>query len=98
MFFPLCYQLELRSEGKYVVVGINNKVELVVGMESDQTEEVLTGKIRLALGGMLVDQKRLLHPVSQTMLHFVLLFCSLLWCTVCMSVSSSLAPALSVSS
>ncbi|KAF4084765.1 hypothetical protein AMELA_G00109620 [Ameiurus melas] len=58
------HKLELRSEGKYVVVEINNKVELVVGMESDQTEDVLTGKIRLALGGMLVDQKWLLHPFN----------------------------------
>lgn len=69
IFLPSCCQLELRSEGKYVVVEINDKVELVVGMESDQMEEVLLGTIRLALGGMLVDQKRLLHSVSQTMLH-----------------------------
>ncbi|KAG7324803.1 hypothetical protein KOW79_011119 [Hemibagrus wyckioides] len=61
------HKLELRSEGKYVVVEINNKVELVVGMESDQTEDVLTGKIRLALGGMLVDPKRLLHPFNPEM-------------------------------
>lgn len=52
-----------------MVVEINNKVELTVGMESEQMEEVLTGTIRLALGGMLVDQKRLLHPVSQTMIY-----------------------------
>lgn len=61
--------MELRSEEKYVVVEINNKVELVVGMKSDQTDEMLDGKIRLALGGMLVDQTRLLHPVSQTTFH-----------------------------
>lgn len=54
-----------------MVVEINDKAELVVGMESDQTEDVLTGKIRLALGGMLVDKKRLLHPVSQATLHIV---------------------------
>ncbi|XP_053495349.1 sex hormone-binding globulin [Ictalurus furcatus] len=61
------HKLELRSEGKYVVVEINDKAELVVGMESDQTEDVLTGKIRLALGGMLVDKKRLLHPFNPEM-------------------------------
>ncbi|TTA26192.1 Sex hormone-binding globulin [Bagarius yarrelli] len=61
------HHLELRSEGKYVVVEINNKVELVVGMESDQTDDVLTGKIRLALGGMLVDQKRLMHRFDPEM-------------------------------
>lgn len=61
--------MTLRSEEKYVVVEINDKVELIIGMESTQMEKVLTGTIRLALGGMLVDQKRLLHPVSRTMLH-----------------------------
>ncbi|KAI5616027.1 sex hormone-binding globulin precursor [Silurus asotus] len=58
------HKLELRSEGKYVVVEINNQAKLELGMKSDQTDEVLTGKIRLALGGMLVDQKKLLHPFN----------------------------------
>ncbi|XP_062858916.1 sex hormone-binding globulin [Trichomycterus rosablanca] len=61
------HKLELRSEGKYVIVEVNNKVELVVGMHSDQTEDVLLGVIRLALGGMLVDQNRLLHPFKPEM-------------------------------
>ncbi|KAI4900295.1 hypothetical protein NFI96_010569, partial [Prochilodus magdalenae] len=61
------HKLELRSEGKYVVLEVNNKVELVVGMESEQTEDVLTGKIRLGLGGMLVDPKRLLHQFKPEM-------------------------------
>uniref|UniRef100_A0A8B9KFK4 Sex hormone-binding globulin n=1 Tax=Astyanax mexicanus TaxID=7994 RepID=A0A8B9KFK4_ASTMX len=63
MFF-LCVgdgQLELRSEGTFVVLEVNKRPALVVGVESDQTEAVLTGKIRLALGGMLVDKKKLLH-------------------------------------
>ena len=65
-FVPHCngiWQLELRSEGKYVVLEVNNKVELVVGLESAEAEDDLTGIIRLGLGGMLVDPKRLLHPV-----------------------------------
>ncbi|XP_022526006.2 sex hormone-binding globulin isoform X2 [Astyanax mexicanus] len=55
------YNLELRSEGTFVVLEVNKRPALVVGVESDQTEAVLTGKIRLALGGMLVDKKKLLH-------------------------------------
>ncbi|XP_060794710.1 sex hormone-binding globulin-like [Neoarius graeffei] len=66
-FISIQLKLELRSEQKYVIVEINNKVELLVGMESDQTDDLLTGKIRLALGGMLVDQKRLLHPFNPEM-------------------------------
>ncbi|XP_072524206.1 sex hormone-binding globulin [Salminus brasiliensis] len=61
------HKLELRSEGKYVVLEVNNKVELVVGLESEQTEDKLTGTIRLALGGMLVNEKRLLQPFKPEM-------------------------------
>uniref|UniRef100_A0A4W4GFE9 Sex hormone-binding globulin n=1 Tax=Electrophorus electricus TaxID=8005 RepID=A0A4W4GFE9_ELEEL len=56
------HKLELRSEGKYVILEVNGKLELVVGLSSEQTEDTLTGKIRLALGGMLVGHKKLLHP------------------------------------
>ncbi|KAL7869481.1 hypothetical protein AOLI_G00134690 [Acnodon oligacanthus] len=61
------HNLELRNEGKYVVLEVNNKVELVVGLESAMTENVLTGIIRLGLGGMLVDPERLLHPFKPEM-------------------------------
>lgn len=53
----------MRSEGKFVVLEVNNEVELVVGLHSKLAEEKLTGKIRLALGGMLVDKQKLFHPV-----------------------------------
>jgi len=46
-----------------VVLEVNNKAELVVGLHSKLTEEELTGKIRLAVGGMLVDKQTLFHPV-----------------------------------
>ncbi|XP_067225389.1 sex hormone-binding globulin [Chanodichthys erythropterus] len=59
--------LELRSEGKFVVLEVNNKEELVVGLHSNLTEDELTGKIRLALGGMLVDKQKLFHPFEPEM-------------------------------
>lgn len=59
--------LELRSEGKFVVLEVNNEVELVVGLHSKLAEEQLTGKIRLALGGMLVDKQKLFHPFEPEM-------------------------------
>lgn len=46
-----------------MVLEVNNKAELVVGLHSKLTEDELTGKIRLALGGMLVDKQKLFHPV-----------------------------------
>lgn len=47
-----------------MVLEVNNKVELVVGLHSKLAEDELTGKIRLGLGGMLVDKQKLFHPVS----------------------------------
>lgn len=46
-----------------MVLEVNNNVELIVGLHSKLTEDELTGKIRLALGGMLVDEQKLFHPV-----------------------------------
>ncbi|RXN05690.1 sex hormone-binding globulin-like protein [Labeo rohita] len=60
-------QLELRNEGKFVVLEVNNKVELVVGLHSKLAEDELTGKIRLGLGGMLVDKQKLFHPFEPEM-------------------------------
>ncbi|XP_051968857.1 sex hormone-binding globulin [Xyrauchen texanus] len=59
--------MELRSEGKFVVLKANNNVELVVGLHSKLAEEELTGKIRLGLGGMLVDKQKLFHPFQPGM-------------------------------
>ncbi|XP_016400590.1 sex hormone-binding globulin-like [Sinocyclocheilus rhinocerous] len=59
--------LEVRSEGKFVVLEVNNNVELIVGLHSKLAEDELTGKIRLALGGMLVDKQKLFHPFEPEM-------------------------------
>lgn len=59
--------LELRSEGKFVVLEVNNNPELVVGLHSELAEDKLTGKIRLGLGGMLVDKQKLFNPFQPDM-------------------------------
>ncbi len=46
-----------------MVLEVNNNAELIVGLHSKLTDNELTGKIRLALGGMLVDKQKLFHPV-----------------------------------
>lgn len=56
------HQLGLSSVGKFVVLEVDGKKALVVGLESKQTEDVMTGQIRLALGGILVDEKKLVNP------------------------------------
>ncbi|XP_066518778.1 sex hormone-binding globulin [Hoplias malabaricus] len=61
------HKLELRSEGKYIILDINNKVELMVGLESELIQDVVTGNIRLALGGILVDKTKLLHSFKPAM-------------------------------
>ncbi|XP_062305824.1 sex hormone-binding globulin isoform X1 [Osmerus eperlanus] len=56
------HQLGLSNEGKFVILEVDGKQALVVGLESNKTEEVMTGQIRLALGGILVDEKKLVNP------------------------------------
>lgn len=46
-----------------MVLEVNKNPELVVGLHSELTEDELTGKIRLGLGGMLVDKQKLFNPV-----------------------------------
>ncbi|KAM8746672.1 sex hormone-binding globulin [Acanthopagrus schlegelii] len=50
------HTLEVSNQGKFVVLEVDGSNGLVVGMQSEQTEEVLTGKLRLALGGILIDK------------------------------------------
>ena len=57
-------QLGLSNVGKFVILEVDGKQALVVGLESNKTEEVMTGQIRLALGGILVDEKKLVNPVQ----------------------------------
>ncbi|XP_012690899.1 sex hormone-binding globulin [Clupea harengus] len=59
----LWHKVELRSEDTFVVLEVDNKRELVVGLHTDQPD-TREGLIRLALGGILIDEKKLLVPFN----------------------------------
>lgn len=61
---PGATKLEVSNQGKFVVLEVDGSNGLVVGMQSEQTEEVLTGKLRLALGGILIDKEAMIVQVS----------------------------------
>ncbi|XP_044040909.1 sex hormone-binding globulin isoform X2 [Siniperca chuatsi] len=48
------------SQGKFVILEVDGSSGLVVGMQSKQPEEVLSGELRLALGGVLMDKEKLI--------------------------------------
>lgn len=56
-----------------MVLEVDGQKGLVVGLKSKETMEVLTGQIRLALGGILVSLDKLLLPVCWSYL-------SVVWC------------------
>lgn len=61
------HKLELRSEVNFVILEVDDKAALVVGLDSKEAETEMTGHIRLALGGLLVDKKRLFNPFNPLM-------------------------------
>ncbi|XP_070786047.1 sex hormone-binding globulin [Enoplosus armatus] len=54
------HTLEVSNHGKFVILEVDAANGLVVGMQSKQTEEVLSGELRLALGGILIDTEKLI--------------------------------------
>ncbi|XP_030631859.1 sex hormone-binding globulin [Chanos chanos] len=63
----LWHKLELRSEGKFVVLEVDDEVALVVGLDAKTAQIMMTGQIRLALGGILVDKEKLVHQFTPAM-------------------------------
>ncbi|XP_036404246.1 sex hormone-binding globulin isoform X2 [Megalops cyprinoides] len=61
------HKIELRSEGRFVVLELDGEVALVVGLHSQQTQADLSGQIRLSLGGILITEQRLLNPLRMEM-------------------------------
>ncbi|KAL2079599.1 hypothetical protein ACEWY4_025343 [Coilia grayii] len=53
------HKLELYNEGEFVVLNVDDKQELRVGMHQNHRGPDRTGFIRLALGGILIDHKKL---------------------------------------
>lgn len=52
------HTLEVSNHGKFVFLEVDGSNGLVVGMHSKLTEEVMTGELRLALGGVLIDKEK----------------------------------------
>ncbi|KAG7464670.1 hypothetical protein MATL_G00167880 [Megalops atlanticus] len=61
------HKIELRSEGRSVVLELDGVVALVVGLHSQKTQTDLTGQMRLSLGGILITEQRLLNPLRMEM-------------------------------
>ncbi|XP_071316156.1 sex hormone-binding globulin isoform X2 [Trachinotus anak] len=54
------HTLEVSNHGKFVILEVDGSSGLVVGMQSKQSEEVISGKLRLALGGILIDKDKMI--------------------------------------
>ncbi|XP_078147949.1 sex hormone-binding globulin [Centroberyx gerrardi] len=52
--------LELSSVGKFVILEVDGSKALVVGLQSIEPDDVTSGELRLALGGILVDTKKMI--------------------------------------
>ncbi|XP_071388127.1 sex hormone-binding globulin [Centroberyx affinis] len=52
--------LELSSVGKFVILKVDGSKALVVGVQSIEADDVTSGELRLALGGILVDTKKMI--------------------------------------
>lgn len=55
--------MEVSNQGKFVILEVDGTGGLVVGMHSKQIEEVIHGKLRLSLGGMLIGKEKMIVQV-----------------------------------
>ncbi|CAL8327188.1 unnamed protein product [Lota lota] len=63
----LWHLMEVSTEGKFVLLEVDGSKALMVGLHSQKVEEVITGQLRLALGGILIDSSKLLVPFRPEM-------------------------------
>ncbi|XP_040887743.1 sex hormone-binding globulin [Toxotes jaculatrix] len=54
------HTLEVSNQGKFVILEVDGSSGLVVGMQSKQTEESISGQLRLALGGILINNEKMI--------------------------------------
>ncbi|XP_036002305.1 sex hormone-binding globulin isoform X1 [Fundulus heteroclitus] len=54
------HTLDVSNKGKFVILEVDGSPGLVVGMHSKQTKEVVSGQLRLALGGILTDKEKMI--------------------------------------
>ncbi|CAL8242005.1 unnamed protein product [Merluccius merluccius] len=59
--------MEVSTEGKFVLLEVDGSKALMVGLHSKMVEEVITGQLRLALGGILINSNKLLVPFRPEM-------------------------------
>lgn len=60
---PGATQLEVSHQEKFVVLEVDGSNRLEVGMQSKQTQEILVGELRLAVGGILIDKEKMIVQV-----------------------------------
>ena len=53
----------MSNHGKFVILDVDGSPGLVVGMQSTEEGEVLSGELRLALGGILINKERMIVQV-----------------------------------
>ncbi|KAF6715852.1 Sex hormone-binding globulin [Oryzias melastigma] len=54
------HTLEVSNQEKFVILEVDGSTGLKVGMQSQQTEEVMSGGLRLALGGILIEKEKMI--------------------------------------
>lgn len=78
-------KLEVSNQGNFVILEMDGSDKLVVGMRPAEAEEVLSGQLRLALGGVLINSDHMMVPVG--LFHHCKL--QLVFCLVLLYVPSS---------
>ncbi|XP_024118280.2 sex hormone-binding globulin-like, partial [Oryzias melastigma] len=58
------HTLEVSNQEKFVILEVDGSTGLKVGMQSQQTEEVMSGGLRLALGGILIEKEKMIVQVQ----------------------------------
>ncbi|XP_037614741.1 sex hormone-binding globulin isoform X1 [Sebastes umbrosus] len=61
------HTLEVSNQEMFVILEVDGSSGLVVGMQSKQTQEVLSGELRLAVGGILIDKDKMIVPFQPQM-------------------------------
>ncbi|XP_074479545.1 sex hormone-binding globulin isoform X1 [Sebastes fasciatus] len=61
------HTLEVSNQEMFVILEVDGSSGLVVGMQSKQTQEVLSGELRLAVGGILIDKEKMIVPFEPQM-------------------------------
>nr|BAG84605.1 sex hormone binding globulin [Verasper moseri] len=54
------HTLEVSNKGQFVILDVDGSSGLVVGMQSKLMEEVISGKLRMALGGILINKDKMI--------------------------------------